>query len=85
MTHELGQLLIQALPGDGKGDTPMGALKERRAEALLQAFYLLDDRRVGDEQPIRRLGEAAAVRHGLEGVQGFVVHACIPPFFSVNL
>ena len=43
---------------------------------------ILDDGRRGNIQPLRRLVEAASVRHAQKGIELRVVHRCHRPFFS---
>ena len=52
------------LPGRGERDGRCAALKDGRAELLLDLPNLLGERRLGDEERFGRRGEAAFARDG---------------------
>ncbi len=60
----------------GQGQAPGGAVEQRAADLFLQAADLMADRRLGEMQPCRRLGEALGFLDGDEGAQqgGVEIH-----------
>ena len=65
---------VEAQPGLGRLDPPPGAVEQLRPEPLLERAHLLADRRLGDAEPRRRLGEAPALDDLAERCQLARVH-----------
>jgi len=57
------------LPHIGEADAPGRAVKQPGAQSLLKGGHLLRHSRVGQVQILRRLGEAAPLRHRHEDFQ----------------
>ncbi|MCY1514188.1 hypothetical protein D9M68_487180 [compost metagenome] len=59
----------QALAQVGQLHRALVAVEQQDAEALLQFAHLVGNRRLAEEQRLRRPGEIAVHRHGVEGLE----------------
>src|SRR5947207_819141 len=69
-----GKALEEQLALGGERQAPLVAVKQRRAEALLELLDARGDVRLHAVQPRGSLGDAAGLRDGLEDVQRGEVH-----------
>jgi hypothetical protein len=60
---------VQLLAGARELERPAAALEQRLADLLLERLDLAADRRLRDEQLLRRAGEAQVARRGAETAQ----------------
>ena len=74
------RILIQGFPGLGQHEAAVRAGEKLHLQTFLEQVDLLDDGRRGNIQPLRRLVEAAGVRHAQKGIELRVVHRCHRPF-----